>query len=474
MTPRAAAALVFTTSALVLVLEIIAGRLLAPYIGVSLETFTGIIGTVLAGIALGAAVGGALADRYEPKRLIGRALLAGGVLTWLSIPIVNSLGPGLGNSPFEIIFLSGAGFFLPAAVLSGIPPMVAKLRLSTIEETGRIVGSLSAWGTVGALIGTFGTGFVLIALLPVRVIIISIGAVLVALGIVATARARGGRPEVVDTLLVLLIGVFTLGVGSPCDVETEYYCVRIVADDDRPSGRSLVLDRVRHAHVDLDDPTHLEIRYVRLLAEVADSLSPGPIDVLHVGGGGFTLPRYVAAVRPGSMQVALELDEELVEVARDELDLANTTGLEIRTGDARLHLSDLPSSAYDLIIGDAFAGESVPWHLTTREVMAEIRRMLRPGGVYAMNVIDGGNSGYSRAQLATLDEAFEHTLLIEPVDGIPNDRVNQILVASDAPLPELPRESSDGVPVTGGELLAFIGDARVLTDDFAPADQLLG
>ncbi len=131
---------VFGASAAVLVLEIIAGRLMAPYVGISLETFTGIIGTVLAGIAVGAAIGGVLADRRDPRVLIGPALIIGGALSWLSMPIVTGLGPHVDNGPIAIVILTGAAFFLPVAVLSAVSPMIAKLRLATLEETGAVVG----------------------------------------------------------------------------------------------------------------------------------------------------------------------------------------------------------------------------------------------------------------------------------------------------------------------------------------------
>ncbi len=142
---------------------------MAPYVGVSLETFTGIIGTILAGIALGSAVGGRLADRYDPQTLIGPALVAGGVLSWFSIPVVSFLGPGVGSQIPGIVILALFGFFAPAMALTAISPMVAKLRLKSLEETGEVVGGLSAAGTVGALVGTFVTGFVLVsAVLPGR------------------------------------------------------------------------------------------------------------------------------------------------------------------------------------------------------------------------------------------------------------------------------------------------------------------
>ena len=478
---RAAVFLVALTSGLVLVVEILAGRLMAPYVGVSLETFTGIIGTILAGIALGAAVGGALADKHDPVRLIGLALFFGGGLTWLSLPIVFLLGPNLGAGPAAIVTLAASAFLLPAAVLSGIGPMVAKLELDSIDETGSVVGRLSAASTFGALVGTFGTGFVLIALAPVRAIIIGVGAILVVLGIVVLIKSGRKRPDNVEIAAVIFAAIFGLTATSPCEYTTDYFCVRVVADadrtqstDPRPGGRSLLLDQLRHAHVDLDDPLHLDIRYIRLFADTVESLPEGPLRVLHVGGGGFSLPRYINAVRPGSTNVVLELDDQLVDIARAELGLTDDDNLDIRTGDARLHLADLPTDGFDLIIGDAFAADSVPWHLTTIEVIREYDRLLDNDGLYAMNVIDGNQSRFARAQLDTLGEVFDHLGAIHPADPIPRFSVNQILLAHRDAVPQLDVDPPDGRQLAADEVTAFIGDNDIiLRDDFAPADQLL-
>lgn len=464
---------------MVLVLEIIAGRLMAPYVGVSLDTFTGIIGTILAGIAAGAAIGGALADRRDPLRLIAQALFYGGALTWLSIPIVTALGPGLGSGPVAIVVLAASGFVLPTAVLSGIGPMVAKLQLDSIDETGAVMGRLSAASTFGALIGTFGTGFILIALLPVRTIIIIIGALLVIAGLAVFWKSGRKRPDAVEIGLIVATAIIGFAVSSPCDFETDYACVRIVADaaegpDARPGGRSLIIDRFRHAHVDLDDPEYLDIRYMRLFADVAATLPSGAIDVLHVGGGGFSLPRYLNAVRPGSKNTVLELDADLVQIAKNELGLTTDDRLDIRTGDARLHLADLPTDGFDLIVGDAYSGQSVPWHLTTLEVMAEFRRLLKDDGLYVMNVIDGGDNSFMRSQLSTLREEFEHLVVIEPEDGIPSNVVNQVIVAASTAIPDLEVDATDGVVVRNDDLDDFIGNGTIiLTDNYAPTDQLL-
>src|SRR5688572_15571263 len=156
MSPPAAGALVFFTSAAVLVLEILAGRLLAPYVGVTLETYTGIIGVVLAGISLGTWYGGRLADRVDPRRTLGPLLMFGGAAALFTLPAIRIFGSVLqGAGPVAVVLLSLVGFFVPAAILSAVSPTVVKLQLHDLGETGSVVGRLSALGTAGAIVGTF-------------------------------------------------------------------------------------------------------------------------------------------------------------------------------------------------------------------------------------------------------------------------------------------------------------------------------
>jgi SAM-dependent methyltransferase len=473
-----ATTLVFCTSAAVLVIEILAGRLVAPYLGVSLETYTGIIGTILAGIALGSAVGGRMADRIDPRNLLGPTLVLGGGLALLSLPVVTVVGPGAaGGGPVAIVMLTAIAFLAPATVLSAVGPMVAKLRLASLGDTGSVVGGLSAAGTAGALVGTFLTGFVLVAAIPTRPIVLTLGVALSVSGLAMWVRLASGRPGAGVVVGVLVAGLLGVAITGPCQHETAYFCANVEVDDGRPSGRTLVLDNLRHSYVDLDDPTHLEFRYIRLIADVIDGELPGgePVEALHVGGGGFTVPRWLAATRPGSTNVVLELDPALVEINREELGLETDADLRVVTGDARTAIDDLPTDGFDAVVGDAFGGLSVPWHLTTVEVMAELERVVRPDGVYVANIIDGGPRRFLRAQLATLAEVFDHVALIEPAE---TDRVvaaNHIVVASDAPLQpdSWPVDPADGRIVPSGELTGMVDDVRILTDDFAPVDQLI-
>ena len=168
----------------------------------------------------------------------------------------------------------------------------------------------------------------------------------------------------------------------------------------------------------------------------------------------------------------LEVDPGVVDIAEERLGLVLDDDLRVRVGDARTALPDLTSDSFDLIVGDAFAGQTVPWHLTTAEVVEELDRLLRDDGVYVMNVIDGGDDRFARAMLATLRTGFDHVAALLPDDRLSIGARNQVLIASDSPIPDGIAPGDDGVLVEGKALDDYIGGAQVLTDDHAPADQL--
>jgi MFS family permease len=484
----AAGLLTFVAAAGVLVLEIAAGRLLAPFVGVSLTTYTGIIGVILAGIALGAWLGGRAADRFGPERLIGPTFAAGGIAAIASVPVVDAVGTlGLGGEFGGIVVLAAAGFVLPATILSAVGPMIVRASLTDIGTSGTLVGRLSAIGTAGAISGTFLTGFVLLGLVPTRPLIVGVGASLVAVGAVgAWGLWRRGSAALLG-VVGLLAGAGLVGAAgaSPCLRESAYYCVAITPDPASPNGRTLVLDRVRHAYVDLGDPSVLGFRYVRWLVDASAPLIEargGDVDVLYVGGGGFSLPRHLESAYAASRHTVLELDPVVLATARSALGFAPTERTTVIVGDARLSVGALPTDGYDLVIGDAFGGLSVPWHLTTREFLAQIDRLMRPDGLYLMNVIDGDALRFARAETATLRSLFEHVAVIAggpPLGGHAGG--NLVLVASHEEfnardILDRIRARGDGGEILSlpADLAAFTAGTPILTDDFAPVDQLLG
>ena len=480
--PITAAALVFGSSAAVLVVEIAALRLLAPYLGLTLETSTIVIGIALAAIATGSWAGGRAADVMPPRRALGPLLAISGVAVAATPFVVRAAGETAGSGGALLVAI--VAILVPGALLSAVSPMVTKLVLTDLAETGSVVGRLSGIGTVGAIAGTVLTGFVFLAALPVSSVLVATGVLLVLAGAAVEWRVRGIRAAVLP-LVLLVPGALGAAFGpGQCESETVYHCAQVQEDPARDSGRVLVLDSLRHSYVDLDDPTHLEFEYVQALAAVADTAFPADqaLTAYHLGGGGLTLPRYLERVRPGTSSVVSEIDPGVLEIDEQQLGLVTGPAMEVRIEDARLGLRRLDTDSRDLVVGDAFGGISVPWHLTTREALADVHRVVRPDGIYAANLIDFAPLAFARAELATMRTVFDHVAVASDAATLGREvgsGGNVVAIASDSPLDLVALRAGfaaqglDWEVIEGAELDAWVGDSPVLTDDFAPVDQLL-
>ncbi|MEU8350179.1 fused MFS/spermidine synthase [Streptomyces sp. NPDC048845] len=247
----------------------------------------------------------------------------------------------------------------------------------------------------------------------------------------------------------------------------------LVPDRERPRAWTLLVDGAPQSHVDLDDPARLDFAYQRRLGHIADLAAPpgSPLRVVHLGGGAFTLARYVAATRPRSTQQIAELDAALVALVRRELPLDSGWRIRVRGGDARAVLGRIPDGWADLVIADVFGGARTPAHLTSAEFAADARRVLRPGGWYAANLTDGPPLAHLRAQVATVRSVFLELCLAADPAVLRGKRFgNAVLLAADGPLPfaELTRRvATDPHPgrVEHGRGLAdFTGGAAPVTD----------
>lgn len=252
----------------------------------------------------------------------------------------------------------------------------------------------------------------------------------------------------------------------------------LVPDRERPRAWSLLIDGAPQSHVDLDDPERLDFAYQRRLGHMIDLMAAQgmPLHVVHLGGGALTLPRYVAATRPRSTQQVIEIDTALVELVRRELPLDRTWRIRVRGGDAREGLAKLHENWADLVIADVFHGARTPAHLTSVEFLADVRRVLRPDGVYAANLTDGGGLAFLRSQVATVRSCFEESCLAADPAVLRGRRFgNAMLVASGRALPfaELTRriagDPHPGRLEHGRELADFTGGAAPVTDVTAAA-----
>ncbi|MFF8601062.1 spermidine synthase [Streptomyces sp. NPDC015232] len=209
---------------------------------------------------------------------------------------------------------------------------------------------------------------------------------------------------------------------------------RLMPDVDTEHGWLLTVDGAPQSYVDLDDPDHLEFEYARRIAHVLDLAAEegAPLDVVHLGGGALTLPRYVAATRPGSRQRVAEADRGLLDLVAEHLPLPPDSGIDVHGADARAWLAGEPADSADVLIADVFGGSRVPAHLTSVEYAREARRVLRPGGIYVANLADGAPFAFLRGQLATFAVVFpELALVAEPAVLRGRRFGNAVLLASD-------------------------------------------
>ncbi|MFG2886491.1 spermidine synthase [Streptomyces sp. NPDC048297] len=267
----------------------------------------------------------------------------------------------------------------------------------------------------------------------------------------------------------------------PVTRTVDHGTAKLMPDVDRERAWLLTVDGAPQSYVDLDDPAYLEFEYVRRLGYALDTVAEEgrPLDVLHLGGGALTLPRYVAATRAGSRQDVVEADRGLLELVAEHLPLPQDAGVALHAADARAWLEAAPDDSADVLIADVFGGSRVPAHLTSLAYAQEAERVLRPDGVYLANLADAAPFGFLRSQLANFAALFEElTLIAEP--GVLRGRRfgNAVLVASHRPLDTAAlarRCAADAFPARvehGPELRKFIGSASTVDDtDAVPSPE---
>ena len=496
--------LAFMASACSLIIELVAGRIMAPLIGVSLYTWTSIIGVVLAGISLGNFIGGKLADRFASRRTLGGLFLVSGLAALSVLYTAHALsgykGPASLPLMLRIVVLTGAIFFLPSLTLGTISPLLVKLTLRDLNRSGDVVGKLYAVSTAGSIVGTFATGFYLVSLLGTRQIMLGVSLMCFLLALLfgdwswrASARAR-----LASSLLLLAAGVAGYWLvrhatlTSDCLRETNYYCIKVQDQTiDGDPVKVLVLDHLVHSFSSLEKPERLtypyEFMYAALTEYQARQRPDRPLRTLFIGGGGYTFPRYVEARYPGSLSDVLEIDPEVTRTAVEHLGLNPAGAIRSINLDARLALEQMPAGqVYDLVYGDAFHGYAVPYHLTTQEFNDLVEAHLAPDGIYMLNIIDGRKGEFARSEARTLRETFSYVAAL-PVNesyadvwgalwvlvgsSRPLDHAAYFDATLAAPRPDLTQHLWDG-----DRLQSFLASGRsfVLTDDYAPVDNLLG
>jgi spermidine synthase len=442
---------VFIASFCTLVIELVAGRIMAPYVGVSLYTWTSIIGVVLAGISIGAYLGGRIADRYPRSSTLGWLLFLSGLGAFSISPLTNLLGGAEFHTSLmtRILLITAFIFFAPSCLLGMISPVVVKLTLNNLQKAGNVVGKIYAFSTLGSILGTFATGFYLISWMGTRSILLTMGIILVISAIIFGGFFRSKKAFALLLLFLFLsfslpiVGLRVYAVAYPAEFsfpsspvesikafydyafrypfeeetrfykESDYYTIKVKKSINGNNGnplQSLVLDHLIHSYTDLSDPLYIEYEYIRIYEELVrwQAKKRGVFRSLFLGGGGYTFPRFIEAKYPKAETHVVEIDPEITKVAREHLGVSENTKIRSFNEDARWFVMNCKEKgSYDFIFGDAFNDLSIPYHLTTKEFATQMRGLLKPDGVLMANVIDSFKKGaFMPSYIRTLEEVF--------------------------------------------------------------------
>lgn len=491
----------FIASFCILVIEIVAGRILAPFVGVSLYTWTSIIGVVLAGISIGAYLGGKLADRFPERKTLGWLLLISGIST-LSIAPVTNLVAGYHfptSLMLRILIVTTITFFIPSCILGMISPVVIKLALRNVEKAGSIVGKIYAFSTLGSIIGTFAAGFFLISWIGTRHIILVMGMILILTSLTWGSLLRLKKP-VIGLLLLppFLIFGYDFAFKPPLDSYTEYYkesdyytikVKRTIGHDKKTPLKALVLDNLIHSYVNLQNPLHLEYEYERIYSEILGwrFKKDSAFRTLTIGGGGYTFPRYMELYYPKAEIDVVEIDPEITRVVYKYLGLPKDTRIRTFNTDGRWFVMNCRDK-YDIIFIDAYNDLSIPYHLTTKEFAQLLKDILNPGGLLITNIIDNFQKGqFLPSYIKTLQKVFGerdvHLISIGP--DFEKRRSSTFIVMTGKGDLDIRDFESYTKKISGGKVTSTVVPEKimdeflnkrysvVLRDDYAPVDNLI-
>ena len=488
------------TGAIVMALEILGSRLLAPVFGNSLFVWGALIGIILAAMSSGYAFGGWASDRYRVAAVLAWLLLGSGawtvLMSWMGQAAIFKVATLIEDQRWGPSLAACVLLAPPAFGLSGVMPALLRLAVVDMGYLGRHTGSMIALSTVGSLAGTWGTAFFLLSWLGTQTLVASLGMLQLLLGLLWLQQGSGKVSKMTGVFLtgLLMLSWQLFGQAPPVaglvhQEDSPYQQVRVRDDD---LFRYLVLDRTWHAVMWRSDPTTLFLPYSQLMV-AAVALAPEPKRGLILGHGGGSLAKWLAQVWPELELDVVEFDPAVVRMAEEYFEYHPPANHHVFVKDARVFLRDTKVT-YDVIWVDAFARHLIPFHLTTVEFFSELRSRLNPNGVLTLNLASSGEGGdlqRANAVVQTLKTAFPtiesfgvkgpwraHQTTAEnliffgggPIDRMPYDEV-VTRIQSQVEARRLPPEAT-----------ALLAARRVqpwlpgltLTDDYTPYDLLIG
>lgn len=455
--------LAFNTGFVLMAFELAAARILAPTIGSSTYIWTSVIGVIIAALSLGYYLGGRMADLRKKQSDVAWLLIGTAGLVAVAVLMYPLFLPWLAQAGFDsrlqAVVASGV-LFAPASFLLGmVSPYLAKLNVTSLKTSGSAVANLSAWNSIGGIVGTFATGFFLFSYVGSRDIFIILVIILLVSTLYLHVAWRRSHWIAAAASLYLVIFAPTFTNAIQIDTPSANYSVfEWMRDGKRLRGLSTDPYGVQSG-INTKDPDELVFWYAQQMADLI-AQTPKKQDILMLGGGTFTLPRYLSDTYPQSQIDTVEIDPALADIARKHFAYDDPDNVNLIFEDARTY-SNRADKQYDIILVDVYSGTDVPFAFMTREYGQAISRMLRPGGVVMVNMI-AGELGDCRGLLQALEAPYRQVFsqhLLKPRSVKPVDAAHNMVGVY-----------GDNLPQYLGYKESSVARVAPFTDDFAPAE----
>ena len=482
---------VFTCGAIVMVFELVGSRVIGPFLGTSLFVWTSLIGIILASLSLGYYLGGKQADKNASMSRLARIILLAAICIAITIGIKDVLLLFLQKNVGEIriaAVIASIVLFMPASIYLGmVSPYAAKLKLSSLENTGRTIGNLYALSTAGSIFGTLFAGFYLIPFFGTNKLLIFLAIILVLISIILSLKTK--LKLKITVLLFLVMGLIAFNFldtllikNGFIDLDTSYN--RVFITDSRQQSRGLT---IRKMGINNEAHSSMYLESDELVSEYAKSYHlirhfyPDFKSCLMLGGAGYSFPKSYLKTYPNAKIDVVEIDPKVTQLAKDYFKLKEDPRLGIYHNDGRTYLNHTDKT-YDVILGDAFnSSYSIPYQLTTQESAQKMHDILNEDGVVILNIISSieGDSGkFFRSEYATFKAVFPQLLVYPLRDSKNGNTIQNIFLIALKSKDKIYPLTSDEIDINN-RLEKFWhkdipNDLPILTDDFAPVDYYIG
>lgn len=452
--------------------ELVAARILAPAIGSSVYVWTSVIGVIMAALSAGYWAGGSVADkRAQPMDIVRLLLVSTGavLLTLMMADTILAVVAGSGLDVRIQAFTASLLLFAPTSFALGmISPYLARLKNVSLATTGKTIASLSALNSLGGISGTFLTGFIFFAYMGSRESLLLIAGLLFAASwVIEPTQHLFIRVRVSLALLLLAIAAILMPLSPSIityiDTPTASYRIMDVDYDGRPIRAIATGPSGMQSGIPRDETNDLVFRYTRRMADIV-AAAPQKNRILILGGGTFTLPRYFAEKYPDTSIDVVELDPELLPVAREYFKYKDEENINITFQDARTFINS-STTRYDIVLVDVYSDTLIPFSVSTLEYAQQLGRITTPDGVVAVNVMGALNAACDDL-LAAINTSYTSQFREHTVYPLGNRDItkhqNMVIVYSRSMIDWLPQSQQD-VNIPAG---------MILTDNFAPVERL--